>query len=300
MGWLRHRARGAGRGWVPSAPLPPVEPPPVEPPPGGDEGRGRHRGSGLRGWVRLPVTLTAARWQPGASAVLGVALVALLVALVLGLRVAWARDTSEGDVIAPAAAPSSTVAGLATGAVSAGVPSGAVTGDDLDPVAPSSVAAPATAPVAATGADGGQLVVHVVGRVRHPGVRRLPAGSRVADAVEAAGGASRGADLSAVNLARLLVDGEQVRVPRPGEAVSEPLAAPAPGATSGAQPAAPVSLSTADLTTLDTLPGIGPVLAQRIVDWRTENGQFTSVDEVVEVSGIGEKLLEQLRPLVVP
>ena len=130
----------------------------------------------------------------------------------------------------------------------------------------------------------------------------------MADAVEAAGGATAKADLSALNLARVLVDGEQVRVPALGDPVDpgrrhRALAAPvagAGGAGSGAGGAAgaPVSLNTADLAALDTLPGVGPVLAQRILDWRTAHGRFTSIDELGEVSGIGEKLLAQLSPLV--
>jgi competence protein ComEA len=145
------------------------------------------------------------------------------------------------------------------------------------------------------------VVVHVVGRVRHPGVRRLPAGSRVADAVQAAGGVTGRADLSLLNLARVLVDGEQVRVPAVGEQVG-PVASAGGGAAGGAGPGgaagAPVPLNTADLAALDTLPGVGPVLAQRILDWRTAHGRFTSVDELGEVSGIGEKLLAQLSPRV--
>ena len=127
-------------------------------------------------------------------------------------------------------------------------------------------------------------------------------GSRVGDAVAAAGGASKDADLSAVNLARLLVDGEQIRVPRPGEAVAgtAPGAGGSPGTVGGSGPGGLVSLNAADVTALDALPGIGPVLAQRIVDWRTANGRFTSVDELAEVSGIGETLLGRLRPLVTP
>jgi competence protein ComEA len=147
------------------------------------------------------------------------------------------------------------------------------------------------------------VVVHVVGRVRHPGVRQLPVGSRVADAVEAAGGATGKADLSALNLARALVDGEQVRVPAVGD---PPVTSPGPGGGGGAgtgtgaggAAGSPVPLNTADLATLDTLPGVGPVLAQRILDWRAAHGRFTSVDELGEVSGIGEKLLAQLSPLV--
>ncbi len=140
------------------------------------------------------------------------------------------------------------------------------------------------------------VVVHVVGQVREPGLQRLPPGSRVADALAAAGGATRGADLARVNLARVLVDGEQVVVPAPGD--PDPPGAPAAGTGGGSGAGAPVSLNTADLAGLDTLPGVGPVLAQRIVDWRSQHGRFTSVDELGEVSGIGEKLLERLRPLV--
>ncbi|KRE61733.1 competence protein ComEA [Nostocoides sp. Soil756] len=146
------------------------------------------------------------------------------------------------------------------------------------------------------------VVVHVVGQVVRGGVYRLPAGSRVADAVEAAGGATRTADLGMLNLARVLADGEQVRVPEPGEVVPPgPVAAgPGGGAGGGASggPGSVVSLNTADAAALDSLPGIGPVIAQRIIDWRTEHGRFTSVDELAEVSGIGEKLLAQVRPLV--
>ena len=126
----------------------------------------------------------------------------------------------------------------------------------------------------------------------------------MADAVEAAGGATGKADLSALNLARVLVDGEQVRVPAVGDPpVTSPGAgggggAGAGGTGAGGAAGAPVPLNTADLAALDTLPGVGPVLAQRILDWRAAHGRFTSVDELGEVSGIGEKLLAQLSPLV--
>ncbi|MBK6886227.1 MAG: helix-hairpin-helix domain-containing protein [Tetrasphaera sp.] len=145
----------------------------------------------------------------------------------------------------------------------------------------------------------GVVVVHVVGQVRHPGVIELPAGSRVVDAVAKAGGATKGADLSAVNLARVLVDGEQILIPKPGEAVgaSAP-GAGAGGAASGPAAPAPINLNSADLTALDGLPGVGPVLAGRILAWRAEHGRFSSVDELGEVSGIGEKVLANLRPLV--
>lgn len=130
------------------------------------------------------------------------------------------------------------------------------------------------------------------------------------DAVSAAGGATHAADVAAINLARVLVDGEQVIVPKPGEVVAGPGAAGsgagADGSSSGSVGGSggsggsggKVALNTADLAALDTLPGVGPVLAQRILDWRTEHGRFTTVDELGEVSGIGEKLLAQLSPKV--
>ncbi|WP_235915700.1 ComEA family DNA-binding protein, partial [Puerhibacterium puerhi] len=158
---------------------------------------------------------------------------------------------------------------------------------------------------AAAGAGDTGVVVHVVGQVVAPGLVTLPDGSRVADAVDAAGGPTDEADLSALNLARTVVDGEQLRVPAPGEEVE---AAPAPGGAAtgsggggggGAGGAgAVVDLNTADEAALDTLPGIGPALAGRILAWREENGRFTSVDELDEVSGIGPALLERLRDLV--
>lgn len=139
--------------------------------------------------------------------------------------------------------------------------------------------------------------------MRHPGLVQLPAGSRVADALDAAGGATRRADPASVNLARPLVDGEQIIVTRRGAQMAAPPGdAPPPGtgASGGASAAAttPIDLNAATLEQLDTLPGIGPVLAQRILDWRTTNGRFNSVDELGEVSGIGEATLADLRPLV--
>src|SRR3954451_8629779 len=145
------------------------------------------------------------------------------------------------------------------------------------------------------GADeGGALVVHVAGAVRRPGVYRLRAGARVADAVRRAGGARRRADLSAVNLASELQDGRQVLVPRrlAAGAVAAPVAGTA--ATPGV-PAQPIDLNTATLEQLDTLDGVGPATAQKIIDYRTDHGGFGSVDELDQVSGIGEKRLAALR-----
>jgi competence protein ComEA len=140
------------------------------------------------------------------------------------------------------------------------------------------------------------LVVHVVGEVRRPGLYRLRDGARIADAVRRAGGASRKADLAALNLAAPLVDGIQVLVPSrvaapPGESAGE-------GTNAGA--ATRVSLSSATVDELDELPGVGPVTAQKIVDYRTEHGPFASVDDLDAVPGIGPTRIEQLRDLVTP
>lgn len=148
---------------------------------------------------------------------------------------------------------------------------------------------------AAGGEEGaGEVTVDVAGKVRRPGIAVLPAGSRVVDAIEAAGGARRGVDLTSLNLARVLVDGEQVLV-----GVQAPTAAAAAAGEPGAAPGVPlVDLNTADQAALETLPGVGPVTAEAIIAWRTEHGGFTSVDELLEVDGIGDATLEQLAPHV--
>jgi len=146
---------------------------------------------------------------------------------------------------------------------------------------------PGPAPSSSSSQD--EIVVAVVGQVVTPGLVTLPAGSRVADAVAAAGGALPGADLAAVNLARVLADGEQVAVGVPGAADGGP---PAAG---GADPAGQVNLNTATEAELEELTGVGPVLAGRIVQWRTDNGGFTSVDQLQDVDGIGPSTYEDLR-----
>lgn len=148
------------------------------------------------------------------------------------------------------------------------------------------------------GAGGAAVVVHVVGQVLAPGVVDLPAGSRVAEAIDAAGGAAPEADLGAVNLARVVTDGEQIHVPRPGEAAPAPPVADGGGAAPGEGDPELVDLNTADVAALDELPGIGPVLAARIVEWREANGPFGSVEDLGEVTGIGPSLLADLRPRV--
>ncbi len=168
-----------------------------------------------------------------------------------------------------------------------------------EPVQAVRVRAPAapSAPAAAAGATapaptGEQLVVDVAGKVRRPGVLTLPAGSRVHDAIERAGGARRGVDLSSLNLARLLVDGEQVLV-----GVTPP-AGSAAAAVGGAPAGALLNLNTATAEQLEELPGVGPVTAESILAWRTDNGAFSSVDELLEVDGIGEKTLADIAPHV--
>jgi competence protein ComEA len=134
-------------------------------------------------------------------------------------------------------------------------------------------------------------VVDVAGRVTHPGIRTLAGGSRVADALSAAGGALPGVDTDGLNLARVLVDGEQVLVGAPSPpVVGQPPSGPKP----------PVSLNRATLDQLDALPGVGPVLAQHILDFRSSHGPFRSVDQLRQISGIGERKLTQLKPLLTP
>jgi competence protein ComEA len=150
------------------------------------------------------------------------------------------------------------------------------------------------------------LVVDVAGEVRRPGVYRVPAGSRADAAVELAGGVTGHAERAAVNLAMPLHDGQQVVVPRHGAALASTVAAGATaGAGSGASaaggaPGQPISLSTATVEQLDTLDGIGPTLAARIVQYRDAHGGFKSVDELRQVSGIGDKRFAALRKSVQP
>ena len=152
----------------------------------------------------------------------------------------------------------------------------------------------------AAAAGGAEIVVDVSGKVRHPGIHRLPPGSRVVDALRAAGGVRSGASTDGLNRARFLVDGEQVVVGGPAAPAPGPADAAAGGQTGSGAGAAPVALNTATVDQLDTLPGVGPVLAQHIVDYRTQHGGFRSVDELREVNGIGDRRFADLRNLVRP
>ncbi len=235
----------------------------------GDRHWRERAGSALR--ERMPVWLQA---RCGLERRNVVALsVLLVVAAVFAVQHFWTGRTQsvQAPEVVRAAAPFAESGG--SGASSAGGRRGAA-GPAVSGGVPNT-----------SGPAGAEIVVDVGGKVREPGIQRLPAGSRVADALKAAGGVRPGTNTDALNRARFLMDGEQVIVGGP--------AAPAPGTggpVSGGQagPAAPVSLNTATVDQLDTLPGVGPVLAQHIVDYRTRHGGFRSVDELREVNGIGD------------
>lgn len=146
-----------------------------------------------------------------------------------------------------------------------------------------------------SGGSDSPIFVHVLGQVAQPGLYELREGDRVVDAIAAAGGLTPAAEPASVNLARLLTDGEQLAVPAIGEAPAGAAGA-APGIASDGR----IDLNTADAAALDTLPRIGPAMAQRIIDWRAANGPLKSVDDLLAVSGIGTKTVEALRPLVLP
>jgi competence protein ComEA len=293
-------------GWVPTEtdeppaapdepPAAPVEPSPSSRPTASPSRASRSAGAGLSAreflTYRLPAALRHGRWELDLRAVAALAAVALCGAALGGIYLWQSRPTvlpvptARAEVVQPA--PSATDVGSPAAALA-------------PPAAPPTTGAiPAAPPPAATAA----LVVDVQGKVRTPGLVSLPPGSRVADALAAAGGARPRADTSELNLARPLLDGEQVRVGL-GALPGQPDAGGAlPGGVSGAGPGGPdasppLDLNTATFEQLQELPGVGPVLAQRILDWRTQQGQFTAVEELQEVSGIGEVRYGELRDLV--
>jgi competence protein ComEA len=215
-------------------------------------------------------------FDPGRRGVRALVAIAVLVIVVAGF-LAW-RARARVD---PVAVPSFDAAGAAAAGPGAGA-GGA---------GPAAASALASAPASV------EVVVAVAGKVRKPGLVRLPPGSRVADALTAAGGADPGVDVSMLNLARKVVDGELILVgvaPSPGMTV--PGAPPVGGAA--ATTGGLVNLNTATLADLDTLPGVGPVLAQRILDARTAQGGFKAVGDLRKVDGIGDARYEQLKALV--
>lgn len=166
------------------------------------------------------------------------------------------------------------------------VAEGGVDGDSL----------PAISSDGAASGNEESIFVHVLGAVTHPGVYQLPAQSRVIDAITAAGGATDTAELASVNLARQLSDGEQIRVLNIGEEPPPEVAGGGSGETSGGGAASgKINLNQATSEQLQALPGVGPATAERIITWRENNGRFSSVDELIAVSGIGPKTLAQIR-----
>ena len=234
------------------------------------------------------------------------AVVAVVAVLLLGVGVAAFALRGDGvEALAPVGAGSGTTevapgtseeesGAAAPGADGDGAGGGGAGGDGADGDGASATAS-------------GGLLVHVVGEVAEPGLVTLPDGARVADAVEAAGGVTRKADLTAVNLARAVVDGEQLYVPKPGEPVPGAAAGtggPAGtggsdgsggGGTSSGSGTGAVDINAADAAALEALPGVGPSIARAIVEWRDTNGAFASVDELDDVPGIGPATLDELR-----
>ncbi|HEU5043958.1 MAG TPA: helix-hairpin-helix domain-containing protein [Nocardioidaceae bacterium] len=229
------------------------------------------------GWFhdRLPPALQG-RVQLGAS---HLTVVALLVAAALGAS-AWfvLRARPAGSVVPLSSS-------VHHPARVGGQPAALVT----------PAAAPEAAPAAAPTPSPSRLVVDVAGKVRHPGIVTLPAGARVVDALQAAGGVRRHVDLSALNLARRLVDGEQVLVGLPPPAGVAAPAASAPGAAATTRM---INLNTATEPDLESLPGVGPVTAAAILKWRSAHGPFTAVDQLLDVSGIGDATLAEIAPFV--
>lgn len=216
------------------------------------------------------------RVEVSLHAAVGIIVLAIL-GVLLGLSYVW---RSQPEVVGTTTTASPSASRLETSGAARLPPSSTPTGG--------TAAVPGE-----TGGPAGRVLVHVAGRVRKAGVVALPRGARVLDAVRAAGGLAAGADPAALNLARQVTDGEQVVVPVAGAPVGPATTTPSgPGAHASA--AGAVNLNSATSEQLQTLPGVGPVLAQRILDWRQEHGRFSSVDELHEVAGIGERKYEEI------
>jgi competence protein ComEA len=192
----------------------------------------------------------------------------------------------------------STILVWAIAAVLAAVAAARILGDDQPQPAAISVSDSPAAERERGGRGGGGIYVHVAGAVRRPGLMRLPPGSRVAVALDRAGGPTRRADLTAVNPAARLQDGQQIVVPDGRATAGAGAAAPLGGA--GGPPGGTVHLSTATVEQLDGVDGIGPTLAQRIIEYRDSHGGFRSLAELAQVEGIGEKRLATLREALQP
>ncbi|WP_433167410.1 helix-hairpin-helix domain-containing protein [Kribbella sp. CA-247076] len=264
------------------------------------------------GWIPeavRPERLRDARWSLSPKHV-----VVLAVVLSIGLAwAAWSVVRARPETVPEARAPSTLTSGApVTQPCPAGQPCPPSTGAASPGAQPSPGAPSPGSGVPPSGAQpspgipgqaAGTVIVHVAGKVRRPGLVHTSTGSRVADVLTLAGGPLPGVDLTTLNLARQVTDGEQIVVghpaPPPGASTT------APGTTNPHTPAnptapasTPVNLNTATLDQLDALPGVGPVLAQRIVDYRTQNGPFTTIDQLQEVSGVGPKKFDSLKPHV--
>ena len=233
---------------------------------------------------RLPMSVHARLGGAGLTAHHVVVVVAVVVGFVA--LAAWWLVSSQPSEVTPLTTAESSPVATANDTQSAS--------DDGD-----SESAPAEESASPAATD--KVVVDVTGKVRKPGIVSLQHGARVADAIEAAGGpTNQRVDMRALNLARVLTDGEQIVVGLPAlaGATAPPVGGTSTTGSGTTTAGTPVNLNTATLEQLETLPGVGPVTGQAMIDWRTENGQFTSVDELLEVDGIGEVTLEELRELV--
>ncbi|MFF9812212.1 helix-hairpin-helix domain-containing protein [Streptomyces sp. NPDC014006] len=289
--FAQHTGAGPESGAAPPTPgvarAPDADADPVRTEPPAPEQRGGRRWTGIGPALRerMPVWVqTRCGLERRSVLALGVL---LLVAAVLAAQHFWTgrTETVSAPEVVRAAAPQAVEP--------------ATTDVRADPPRPAVTAGP-------------EIVVDVSGKVRKPGIHRLPAGSRVVDALRAAGGMRPGADTQGLNRARFLIDGEQVVVGGPPPAAGTGASGGgsagsgagggggSAGAMAGGAPAAPVSLTTATVDQLDALPGVGPVLAQHIIDYRTRHGGFRSVDELREVNGIGDRRFADLRELVRP
>jgi competence protein ComEA len=267
VGGARHAASGAAgtRPWLPDEELDrrvPADPEPA-------------RGHPAR-----------VRWNPGrrSAAALGVAAVAVIAGI--GWWLAAAR---------PHAMPLSASSSLPPGSsMVPSTPSGSMS------TTPSLLPSTVPASSASASAPPEMIVVDVAGRVMHPGIYRLAAGARVYDAIGAAGGPRRGVNTVSLNLAAPLQDGQQIVVGATGASAPAPVpgASPAVPGVGSSPTGAPLDVNTATLEELETLPGVGPVLGQNILDYRAANGPFATVDQLADVSGIGDVRLAELRPLV--
>jgi len=246
-------------------------------------------GAGADGAAALGLPATRFRWRTGRRAA---ALLAVMSVLLGGWF--WWQAADGAPRVQPLGEPAGTGPTEGAGRPGAGA-------EEKRPGGQDAAAEPPGAASGASSGAGGTIVVHVAGAVASPGVVELPAGSRLHEAIKAAGGSTGTADLDRLNLAVILEDGQKILVPERGsaDAASPDAGADGLGSPGGAgPPASKVNLNTAGVEELATLPRVGPVLALRIVDWRKQHGRFRTVQELDAVEGVGPKLLEALLPLV--